>query len=801
MDVEEVKAASVFGFSPGSHRMSPPLSPVDSGGQEAVAEGVLERRRRLTKKMPEQRKAEQRKAEQRKAEQRREAQRKAEQRREEQRREAQRKEEQRKEEQSEEEYDVAAAAKRLDEASLDKVEVYYRSGKDWVCDEGFMRAPRSCIGKAIYSIFALGIRCADEEYLAQYSPSVFWNLHLLAQVYQMSFLESLVHCLEAFENDKTEFTVSSFQRRGRHSVEEFRGGLAHTSGRTSRRIRRLSLIPVNQLPGYLDPRAIKTTAGAETTEITGESSQPPSTDGQMPPSTLESGPTDPAIPSTDTLTIGDGSTGPASVPAVDVERLKQLQELELERQAHLDREKSYTLEIYRKTIRRTVLYYSKPRAFRYFVPSIVRHKPCSIPECSLRRAASRPGTQAVSHAAGSNSLSAAGQGTLTGSENAGENGGENGGAEDKTVAGDSGGDKAGNGVGAGDSNVGSSEAVLVAENEDAVGAFLTYGEGDVVMDFDEEGDLLSAVGVLALCENIENVKHGADVDKVCHMDPDRRDDLMVAARVVVSHPPSRFRKVERLLQANIHFYKSLLVGVQGFPEANSGFMEEIIGELTAGVKSIVMFGQTAADFALESGHNGTGVSGMHHRRRNKASSSVFDQDGFQVQQCMARDRREKTYSDACSNDYTAPVIIATNGDKGRGVFAASTIYKGDFVCEYKGMFCKTSALIKQREDRWERLQRGSYIFCYKSPIDGQLIGIDATEENVEYGWARLVNHSHQHPNLEITLIKNLRPTKDNNRYFLAFRAARDIMIGEELLIDYGERRKTILERNPWLINS
>ena len=71
--------------------------------------------------------------------------------------------------------------------------------------------------------------------------------------------------------------------------------------------------------------------------------------------------------------------------------------------------------------------------------------------------------------------------------------------------------------------------------------------------------------------------------------------------------------------------------------------------------------------------------------------------------------------------------------------------------------------------------------------------VDATEDLPHYGMGRLLNHSKKDFNLVIDVLKD----KYGIRH-LCFRSCRDIKEGEELLIDYGERRKSIVAIHPFL---
>ena len=68
--------------------------------------------------------------------------------------------------------------------------------------------------------------------------------------------------------------------------------------------------------------------------------------------------------------------------------------------------------------------------------------------------------------------------------------------------------------------------------------------------------------------------------------------------------------------------------------------------------------------------------------------------------------------------------------------------------------------------------------------------LDATEENNTLG--RLINHSKKHYNLKP------KTATVNGTPKLFFIASQDIAPGEELLVDYGERRRDIVKDNPWL---
>eukprot|EP01053_Blabericola_migrator_P002832 Blabericola_migrator_1__2831@NODE_180_length_11882_cov_134_948540_g18_i1_p1_GENE_NODE_180_length_11882_cov_134_948540_g18_i1NODE_180_length_11882_cov_134_948540_g18_i1_p1_ORF_typecomplete_len1125_score174_39SET/PF00856_28/2_6e13_NODE_180_length_11882_cov_134_948540_g18_i112414615 len=181
--------------------------------------------------------------------------------------------------------------------------------------------------------------------------------------------------------------------------------------------------------------------------------------------------------------------------------------------------------------------------------------------------------------------------------------------------------------------------------------------------------------------------------------------------------------------------------------------------------------------------------------------AFFDEDCFPIRSAYRLNflARKSLYRMCAINDWLAPILIAQN-EKGRAVFAAAVIYKGDFVCEYKGVFYGQYGLAKAKEKDYTLLGKGSFMFYFPNPCTGSTSCIDATAECPKFGPARLINHSHRRPNLEATLV-----TSDDGRHHdkerrarLIFFASRDIRIGEELLIDYGETKLETLQQNAWL---
>ena len=68
--------------------------------------------------------------------------------------------------------------------------------------------------------------------------------------------------------------------------------------------------------------------------------------------------------------------------------------------------------------------------------------------------------------------------------------------------------------------------------------------------------------------------------------------------------------------------------------------------------------------------------------------------------------------------------------------------------------------------------------------------VDATREDGKLG--RLINHSKKDANIFMKVfIVNDAPR-------VVFLASKDISVGDEIQYDYGEKRKEVLRKNPWL---
>lgn len=167
-----------------------------------------------------------------------------------------------------------------------------------------------------------------------------------------------------------------------------------------------------------------------------------------------------------------------------------------------------------------------------------------------------------------------------------------------------------------------------------------------------------------------------------------------------------------------------------------------------------------------------------------------------IEKIVSRKHRRQTYEDKVaamnrillSGSEQDGFRIENFPGKGRGVVATRLFKKGDFVLEYAGDILDFDIAIKREEDREGQDVGGYMFFFYYKEVK---MAIDATEEDGRLG--RLLNHSRK-CNLKSDVVSL------NNSPHLVFYAKRDIKPGEELLIDYRERRPKLLKAYPFLRN-
>nr|Q498E6.1 RecName: Full=N-lysine methyltransferase KMT5A-B; AltName: Full=Histone-lysine N-methyltransferase KMT5A-B; AltName: Full=Lysine-specific methylase 5A-B; AltName: Full=Mitotic phosphoprotein 36; AltName: Full=SET domain-containing protein 8-B [Xenopus laevis]AAI00247.1 Unknown (protein for MGC:115688) [Xenopus laevis] len=127
--------------------------------------------------------------------------------------------------------------------------------------------------------------------------------------------------------------------------------------------------------------------------------------------------------------------------------------------------------------------------------------------------------------------------------------------------------------------------------------------------------------------------------------------------------------------------------------------------------------------------------------------------------------------------------------KGRGVIATRDFQRGEFVVEYHGDLIEITDAKRREASYAQDSATGCYMYYFQ--YLNKTYCIDATRETGRLG--RLINHS-KSGNCH-TKLHNI-----SNVPHLILVASRDILVGEELLYDYGDRRKSSIEAHPWLKN-
>lgn len=154
-------------------------------------------------------------------------------------------------------------------------------------------------------------------------------------------------------------------------------------------------------------------------------------------------------------------------------------------------------------------------------------------------------------------------------------------------------------------------------------------------------------------------------------------------------------------------------------------------------------------------------------------------------------KQEARNLDRIVNNIQTGVELVQIAQKGRGIVAKDWFESGDVVLRYCGKVLSHKKGLK-KEKKLE-LKNSGASFLYFFPCDSNRLCLDATPEDGTYG--RLVNHSRLRPNCRA------RTLKLNGKPVIAIFAIRDIVPGEEVLYDYGEKRKEKIEEQPWIIES
>ncbi|XP_035847510.1 N-lysine methyltransferase KMT5A-like [Sander lucioperca] len=136
--------------------------------------------------------------------------------------------------------------------------------------------------------------------------------------------------------------------------------------------------------------------------------------------------------------------------------------------------------------------------------------------------------------------------------------------------------------------------------------------------------------------------------------------------------------------------------------------------------------------------------------------------------------KDATHYVLSKSDKTSKLEVKyINAVKGRGVFAKSSICKGDFVVEYRGDIRNDAESPGRRQLYHPSCAAFMFVFKWK----GKTWCIDASREDGSFG--RLVNKEHRYPNCRMKKIEV------NRHPHLCLFALNNIKEGEELRMTMG----------------
>lgn len=133
------------------------------------------------------------------------------------------------------------------------------------------------------------------------------------------------------------------------------------------------------------------------------------------------------------------------------------------------------------------------------------------------------------------------------------------------------------------------------------------------------------------------------------------------------------------------------------------------------------------------------------------------------------------------------VVVDQMKEKGEGLVARKRIAKYTFICEYEGEVVSKSVGERREKDHFKKTHKNRY--CFYFFFGEQRLCVDPKPTCL----ALKMNHSGRQPNVIVRVVvdKATRP-------HLCFFASREIAPDEELLFDYGERRREVIESFKWL---
>ncbi|GAA6224693.1 N-lysine methyltransferase KMT5A-like [Lates japonicus] len=181
------------------------------------------------------------------------------------------------------------------------------------------------------------------------------------------------------------------------------------------------------------------------------------------------------------------------------------------------------------------------------------------------------------------------------------------------------------------------------------------------------------------------------------------------------------------------------------------------------------------------------------KMENKASQNRKVTDYYPIRRSNRKTKAElkseehRHIDDLIKNGIEEGMQVKHIEGKGRGVFAAKSFRKGDFVVEYHGDLLELAEAKIREAEYAQDPKTGCYMYYFQYQC--KTYCVDATKETGRLG--RLINHS-KTGNCQTKL-----HAIDGTPHLILV-ASRDIEAEEELLYDYGDRSKASISAHPWL---
>ena len=173
------------------------------------------------------------------------------------------------------------------------------------------------------------------------------------------------------------------------------------------------------------------------------------------------------------------------------------------------------------------------------------------------------------------------------------------------------------------------------------------------------------------------------------------------------------------------------------------------------------------------------VAKMDNSAIRKSTLKVPDKylENYYLVQSVIAERNEQNGS-----------FMVAHTSKGRSVFATREFAKGDFIVEYSGVLIKDKSEMARREELYDELDKGSFMFYFE--FRNCKFCIDATEETSRIG--RLVNHSRRSANCHPQILEI------NGIPRLILVATKTINSWEEILYPYGDTSSESMKKFSFL---